>query len=343
MKLSELAALTGSRLEAPAPDIDISGTATLDDAGEGHITFLSNRRYVSRVKDTQASAIFVSEDEVIDRDIAVLRAKDPYLAYTRAMRLFNPERRAPPFRHPSAVIDASANVPADASIGPHTVIGPRVQIGTGVRIHPNVTIYEDVVIGNDCVIHSGVSIREGTEIGDRVVIYNNAVLGSDGFGYAKDEESRWLKIPQIGKVVIEDDVEIGAGTTIDRSSVGSTRIHRGAKIDNLVQIGHSCTVDEDALICAQVGLAGSSRIGKRVILTGQVGIGGHLTVGDDAMLYPQSGVPTNVEPGQVLCGSPAMDNRAFWRSIAVFQKLGDLPRRLRAIEKRLDEVTRRDE
>jgi UDP-3-O-[3-hydroxymyristoyl] glucosamine N-acyltransferase len=236
------------------------------------------------------------------------------------------------------VLDPTAQIPDDVFIGANTVVGRDVKIGSSVQVFPNVTIYDNVRIGAGCVIHSGVAIREGTEIGERVVIYNNAVIGSDGFGYAKDEQARWLKIPQTGKVVIEDDVEIGAGATIDKASVGETRIKRGTKIDNLVQIGHSCTVGEDSLLCAQVGMAGSSHVGNRVVLTGQVGIGGHLTVGDDAMLYPQSGVPTNVQPGEVLCGSPAMDNHEFWRSIAVFKKLGQLPRRLRGIERRLEEL-----
>ena len=168
------------------------------------------------------------------------------------------------------------------------------------------------------------------------------MIGADGFGFAKDENRQWLKIPQIGKVVIEDDVEIGANTTIDCASTGETRIKRGAKIDNMVQIGHSCIVGEDALVCAQVGMAGSSRVGDRVILTGQVGIGGHITVGDDAILYPQSGVPNDVAPGEILVGTPAFEVSAFWRAVAVFKKLGEIPKRLRALEKRMDEIEKRD-
>ena len=198
-------------------------------------------------------------------------------------------------------------------IGAHAVIGKHAQIGERVRIHPNVTIYANVCIGADSEIHSGVAIRENSTIGKRVIIHNNAVVGSDGFGFAKDEERRWLKIPQIGRVVIEDDVEIGAGTTIDRASTGETRIKRGAKLDNLVQIGHSCIVGEDALLCAQVGMAGSSRVGDRVILTGQVGIG---TAPDSHKLTIQSagastlrscanvsrrGFPTTCCPGRCAC------------------------------------------
>ena len=341
MKLSELATQTRARCAPSDADIEIEGAAGLDQAGLGQVTFLSNPRYTSRVKTTGASAIYVGEDVEIEReDMAVLRAKDPYLAFTRALILFHPKPSFEPAIHPSAVIDPTANVAHDVLVGAHVVIGPHTIIGNRVQIHPNVAIAENVTIGSDSVIHSGVAIREHSILGRRVIVHSNAVIGSDGFGFAKDEERHWLKIPQTGRVVIEDDVEIGAGTTIDRASTGETRIRRGAKLDNLIQVGHSCTVGEDALLCAQVGMAGSSRVGDRVILTGQVGIGGHITVGDDAILYPQSGVPSDVEAGQVLVGTPAFEVSAFWRAIAVFKKLGDIPKRIRAMEKRLDEIER---
>ena len=238
-----------------------------------------------------------------------------------------------------STIAARYQVVADsASIGAHVVVGKHAEIGARVRLHPNVTIYDNVSIGADSEIHAGVAIRENSVLGERVIVHNNTVIGSDGFGIAKAEERRWLKIPQTGRVVIEDDVEIGAGTTIDKASTGETRVKRGAKLDNLVQVGHSCEVGEDALLCAQVGMAGSSRVGDRVILTGQVGIGGHITVGDDAILYPQSGVPNDVAAGAVLVGTPAFEVSAFWRAIAVFKKLGDIPKRMRGLEKRLDEI-----
>jgi UDP-3-O-[3-hydroxymyristoyl] glucosamine N-acyltransferase len=264
-----------------------------------------------------------------------LRSPDPYLAYTRALRLFHPEPAFEAFIHPSAVIDSSAEINEGVWIGAHVVIGQNAAIGKGVRIYPNATIYDGVQIGADCVIHSNVSIREGSRLGERVRIHNNSVIGSDGFGYAKDEEKRWLKIPQTGVVVLEDDVEIGAGTTIDCASVGETRIARGAKIDNLVQIGHSCTVGEDALICAQVGLAGSSHIGRRVILAGQAGVAGHLTIGDDAVLTAKSATSHNVEPGKMISGIPAFDNRDWLRSTAAFRRLGEMQRTLRLMESRL--------
>ncbi|MDX6403008.1 MAG: UDP-3-O-[3-hydroxymyristoyl] glucosamine N-acyltransferase [Blastocatellia bacterium] len=339
MKLSELAAQTGARFSSNDADIEIEGAAGLDQAGLGQVTFLSNPRYASRVNTTAASAIYLAEDaEVTREDLAVLRAKDPYLAFTRALILFHPPPAFMPAIHPSAVIDPTANIAHDVFVGAHVVVGPGAIIGNRTQLHPNVTIADNVTIGDDSVIHSGVAIRENSVVGQRVIIHNNAVIGSDGFGFAKDESRRWLKIPQTGRVVIEDDVEIGAGTTIDRASTGETRIKRGAKLDNLIQVGHSCAIGEDALVCAQVGMAGSSRVGDRVILTGQVGIGGHITVGDDAILYPQSGVPNDVAAGEVLVGTPAFEVSAFWRAIAVFKKLGDLPKRIRALEKRLDEI-----
>jgi UDP-3-O-[3-hydroxymyristoyl] glucosamine N-acyltransferase len=335
MRLKELAEQTGARLEGVDGEAEVSGAAGLDEATTGQVTFLSNPRYTPRVQTTRATAIFVAEGVEVGRDIAVLRAPDPYLAYTRALRLFHPEPDFEAFIHPSAVIDSSAQVGEGVWIGAHAVIGRNVRLGAGVRIHPNATVYEGVHIGANSVIHSNVSIREGSQIGERVVIHNNTVVGSDGFGYAKDEEKRWLKIPQTGIVIIEDDVEIGAGTTIDCASVGETRIRRGAKIDNLVQIGHSCTVGEDALICAQVGMAGSSHIGRRVILAGQAGVAGHLTIGDDAVLTAKSATSHNVEPGKMISGIPAFDNRDWLRSTAAFRRLGEMQRIMRQLENRL--------
>jgi UDP-3-O-[3-hydroxymyristoyl] glucosamine N-acyltransferase len=338
MNVTDLAAKTGARIEGDA-QVEIENAAGLDLAGPGAITFLANPRYTPRVMTTRASAIYLGEDVGIGRkDIVVLRAKDPYLAFTRAMILFHPLVASEPYVHPSAAIDQTAKFPASVSIGAHSVCGENVELGERVRIHANVSIYDNVIIGDDSEIHSGVAIRANSIIGKRVIIHNNAVVGSDGFGFAKDEQRRWLKIPQMGRVVIEDDVEIGAGATIDRASTGETRIKRGAKLDNLVQVGHSCVVGEDALICAQVGIAGSSHLGDRVILTGQVGIGGHINVGDDAILYPQSGVPNDVAPGAILVGTPAFEVSAFWRAVAVFKKLGEIPKRIRGLEKRLDEI-----
>lgn len=334
MKLAELANHTGARIEGNA-DVEITGAAGLDAALPGQITFLANPRYTPRVQTTHASAIFVAEDVEVKKEIAVLRTGDPYLAYTRALQLFHPEPAVTPFIHRAAVIDPTAQISGGVSVGASAVIGRNVEIGADVRIYPNVTVYDNVRIGSGSVIHAGVSIRENTQIGARVIIYNNAVIGADGFGYAKDEERRWLKIPQTGRVRIEDDVEIGAGTTIDRASVGETVIERGAKIDNLVQIGHSCTVGEDALVCAQVGLAGSSHVGRRVILAGQAGVAGHLKIGDDAVLTAKSATSHDVPAGKIMSGIPAFDNREWLRATAAYKRLGEMHRTLRGLESRL--------
>lgn len=336
IKLATLAEKTFSRVTQGAGDLEIAGAAGLDIAGSGEITFLANPKYTPQIKETRASAIFLNETEQIERaDIAVLRAKDPYLAYTRALRLFAPAPVFAPFVHQLSAIDESASVAADVSIDAFVSVGKNCVIESGVKIFPNATIYEGVKIGKNSVIHSGVAVRENCEIGANCIVHNNATIGSDGFGYAKDENKAWLKIPQTGRVVLEDDVEIGANTSVDCASVGETRIKKGAKIDNLVQIGHSCTIEEDALICSQTGLAGSSVIGKRVILAGQVGIAGHLRVGDDAVITAKSATSHDVEAGKIISGIPAFDNREWLRSIAAFRRLGETARTVRDLEKRL--------
>ena len=334
MKLSELAAATGSTIENGSPDLEIKAAAGLDLAGEGDVTFLANPKYTPQIATTRATAIFLdAKTETGRRDLAVLRSIDPYVAYTRALRIFHPEPELNPFRHPTAVIDESAAVDESTEIHANVVIGRNCRIAAGVRIYPNATVYDNASIGENSVLHSGVSVRENCEVGRNCIIHNNSTIGSDGFGYSKDEAKHWLKIPQTGRVVLEDDVEIGANTAIDRASVGETRIRRGAKIDNLVQIGHSCTVDEDALICSQTGLAGSSVIGKRVILAGQVGIAGHLKVGDDAVITAKSATSHDVEPGKVISGIPGFDNKEWLRSTAAYRRLGELAQRIRTLEK----------
>ena len=343
MKLFELAEATNSTIENGDKALEITGAAGLDIAQQGEITFLANPKYTPQIRDTRAGAIFLNEGVRLDRnDIAVLRSKDSYLAYTRALRLFNPSAEVVPAVHPTAVIDPSADVARSCEIGANVVIGANCRVGEGVRIYPNATLYTGVSVGARSVIHSGVSVRENCVIGERCIIHNNSTIGSDGFGYAKDEDKRWLKIPQTGRVVLEDDVEIGANTAIDSASVGETRIKRGAKIDNLVQIGHSCTVDEDALICSQTGLAGSSVIGKRVILAGQVGIAGHLKVGDDAVLTAKSATSHDVEPGKVISGIPGFDNKTWLRSTAAYQKLGEIVHKLRDLSSRVSKLEEKE-
>ncbi len=342
MKLLELAGQTFSRLECGDENQEIRGAAGMEIAEHGEVTFLANPKYTPQIKTTKASAIFLRDGEKIERaEIAVLRAKDPYLAYTRALRLFAPEPEVVAFIHQTAVVEETAKVHETAHLAANVVVGKNCEIGAKTKIFPNVTIYDGAKIGANCLIHSGVSIRENCEIGDNCIIHNNTTVGSDGFGFAKTEEKRWLKIPQTGRVVIENDVEIGANSAVDCASVGETRIKSGTKIDNLVQIGHSCTIEEDALICSQTGLAGSSHIGKRVILAGQVGIAGHLKVGDDVVVTAKSATSHDVENGKMISGIPAFDNRDWLRSIAAFRRLGEMAKTIRNLEKRLAELENR--
>jgi UDP-3-O-[3-hydroxymyristoyl] glucosamine N-acyltransferase len=222
------------------------------------------------------------------------------------------------------------------------VIGPRAQVGARSVIHPHAVLYEDVVLGEDCLLHSGVQVREGCRLGRRVVVQNGAVIGSDGFGFAKDAEGRYQKIPQVGIVEIEDDVEIGALVAIDRSSLGVTRVGRGTKIDNLVQIGHSVSIGQDTVVAGQVGIAGSAKIGDRVVLAGQVGVVGHLELGDGVIASAQTGIPRSLPAGAYVSGSPAIDNRAWLKSTAVFAKLPDLQKRLRELERLVEELRGRN-
>ena len=314
--------------------MDIMSAAGLDIAGPSDVSFLANPKYTPQVDSTRAGAVILNEGVDIERnDLAILRAKDAYVAYTLALRLIFPEEKIEPGKHKTAVIEETASVDPNTEIHANVVIGRNCVIESGVRIFPNVTIYDGVKIGRDTIIHANVSIRENCEVGDRCIIQNNSTIGSHGFGYARTEDKKWLKIPQVGRVVIEDDVEIGANSAIDCASVGESRIRRGTKIDNLVQIGHSCTVGEDALICAQTGLAGSSVIGDRVILAGQVGIAGHLKVGDDAVLTAKSATSHDVEPGKTISGIPAFDNREWLRSTAAFRRLSEIAKRLKDLEK----------
>ena len=234
--------------------------------------------------------------------------------------------------HPSAVLGAGVHVAALA------VVGARARIGARSVLHPHVVVYEDAVVGEDCLLHSGVQVRERCRLGDRVVVQNGAVIGGDGFGFTRDREGRYHKIPQVGVVVIEDDVEIGALTAIDRASLGETRIGRGSKLDNLVQVGHSVTVGADSILCAQVGIAGSSRLGSNVTLAGQVGVADHTTVGDGVIATAQTGLHGVVEPRTIVSGSPAIENRAWLKSTTIFARLPELQKRVRELEKKLESL-----
>ncbi len=333
MKLNEMALALGCSLDGDG-DIEISGVAGIDEAQGGHVTFVSNPKYASRARTTSASAVIV-ENNFPRIPPATLRSGNPYLTFARAVELFYqipvPSRGI----SSSAQIAASAKIGANASIGPFVVIEDEVEIGDDCILYPFVQIYRGARIGRSFKAYSHVSVREYCQIGDRVILQDGVKIGTDGYGYAKQSDGSYYKIVQSGVVILEDDVEVGANSTIDRGTIGETRIRRGAKIDNLVQVGHASDVGQNSLLCAQVGLAGSSKIGSNVILTGQVGVSGHLTIGDGVIVTAQSGIPGDVESGKIVSGSPAMDNRLWLRATALIKRLPELLKRIEALEKHL--------
>jgi UDP-3-O-[3-hydroxymyristoyl] glucosamine N-acyltransferase len=337
MKLGELAARLGCRLEGD-PDIEITGVAGLEQAEPGQLTFLANMKYAPKVKTTRASAILVQQP-ARDAALASLVSENPYLDFARALGFFYQPPRPPPGIHPTAVIAATASIGEGASIGPYVTVGERVALGRNAVLHPHAVIYEGAQIGEDFTAHSHAVVREFCRVGDRVILQNGVVVGGDGFGFAKRADGTHYKIVQSGVTVIEDDVEIQSLTSIDRATMGETRVKRGAKLDSLVQVGHACVVGEDNIICAQAGLAGSSILGKSVLLAGQSGISGHLTIHDNATIYAQAGVGGDVAAGSIVAGSPAFEHRTWLRAITAFPKLPDLVRAVRQLEKRLERLT----
>ena len=334
MKLKEIAERLDCRLAGDG-DIEITAVAGLEEAGPGELTFLSNPRYARLLRETKASAVIIAS-EVEDLPISFLVSDNPYLDFARALELFYQPPQPKTGIHSSAAIAASASIGRNASIGPYAVIGERAVIGNNAVIHSHVAIYESVQIGDDFLAHSHVTVREFCEIGDRVIVQNGAVIGSDGYGFAQQKDGAHYKIVQSGKVVIEDDVEIQANSCIDRAAVGETRIQRGSKIDNLVQVGHAVKVGENAILCAQVGISGSTTIGNNCVFAGQVGLVNHLNIGDNVVVTAQSGVPSDVASGQKLSGYPAMDNRRWLRCAAVFNRLPELEKKIRELAKKLE-------
>jgi UDP-3-O-[3-hydroxymyristoyl] glucosamine N-acyltransferase len=329
MKLGKIATTLGARLEGDA-EIEITGVAGIEEAGAGQLTFVSNPKYAAAAKTTRASAVVVAEDFPA-LEAATLRGKNPYLLFARAIELFYQPPRYTPGVHPSAVVHPSARIGRNPSIGAYVVIAEEVEIGDDCVLLPHVVIYRGARIGRNFLAHAHAVVREHCRLGDNVILQNGAVIGADGFGFAKDDAGRWQKIVQSGPAVLEDDVEVQANACVDRASIGETRVARGAKVDNLVQVGHGSSVGTDTLLCAQVGLAGSTEVGKNVILAGQVGVAGHCRIGDGAVATAQSGIPSDVADGSTVSGYPAIENRQWLRSVVVFNKLPELAKTVRQL------------
>jgi UDP-3-O-[3-hydroxymyristoyl] glucosamine N-acyltransferase len=342
MKLSEVAQKLGCRLEGSS-DIEIGAIAGIEHAEAGQITFLANRRYFPLLKTTRASAVLIEEGIALTRDpslppLAALRTANPYLAFAHAIELFYQPPRYAPAIHPTAIIAKTARLGEGAHVGPYCFVDQDVEIGRNAVLHSSVTIYRGAKIGDDFFAHAHAVVREFCRIGHRVILQNGTIIGGDGFGFAKQKDGSWYKMQQPGPAVIEDDVEVQANACVDRATVGETRIGRGAKLDDLVLVGHASRVGANTLLCGQVGLAGSTRIGSNCILAGQVGTAGHLTVGDGSVLTAQSGVPNDVPPNSLYSGYPAVENREWLKTVAALNRLPDLQRRVRELESELERL-----
>lgn len=334
--VAEIAKWVDAKVDGNA-DLQIVSLAKIEDAGKTDLTFISNPRYEKQIHTTNAGAVLVALD-FPQSDKTLLRCADPYFAFmTLVQKLYGHTAPPPMGVHPTAVIAEDAVIAPGASIGPHVVIGAGCRVGDNTHIHPGVVLSAGVQIGADCVIYANVSIREKCRIANRVIIHCGAVIGSDGFGFAF-RDGRYHKIPQMGIVVVEDDVEIGANTTIDRATLGETVIHAGAKLDNLIQIAHNVTVGEHTAIAAQAGVSGSTKIGKYVRVGGQAGVVGHIEVGDAAALGAQAGITKSVPPKAFVSGYPAREHMTAKREEASLAKLPELLKRVKRLEEELKKL-----
>lgn len=334
--LKELADLVGGTIVGEA-NVEIAALAPLDQARPGTISFLANPKYLPQLKGCQASAVLVGPDVAGPPGLTLVVCANPYLAFAKVLTRLHAQRPAPLGVLPGAQVDPSAQLGADVTVHPGSVVGRNVKIGAGTILYPGVILYDAVSVGSECTLHAGVVVREQCKIGDRVIVQPNAVIGSDGFGFAPDGE-RYYKIPQIGIVVVEDDVEIGAATCIDRAALGVTRIARGCKLDNLVHIAHNVVIGEDTVITAQVGIAGSAKIGRHCTFGGQSAAAGHIAIGDGLTFGGRAGVTGNLQgtPGEVYSGVPAIPHKEWLKAAMSFGKLPEMRKDLARLRHQLD-------
>lgn len=333
--LAQLAQLVQGEVRGNSA-LEISRIAPIDQAGQGDITFVANPKYLSHLKHCQASAVIVAPGiEAPQRDLIV--TANPYLAFAKILDFFHNSNASGQGIMTGAMVAETAQIDSSATIFPGCVIGERVTVGARTIIYPGVCLYDDVVIGADCCLHANVVVREGCRLGDRVILQPTAVIGSDGFGFAPDG-GRYFKIPQIGIVALEDDVEIGAGSCVDRATLGETRIRRGTKLDNLVQIGHNVEVGNDCILVAQVGIAGSSKVGNHCIFGGQSAVAGHLKIGDQVTIGARGGASSDVAANQVLSGLPLMPHKEWLRSTMTLPKLPEMRKDILQLKKKLAEL-----
>jgi len=337
--IRELAELVGGEVLGDG-NFEVEGISSLEEASEQQITFVSHPRFLPRLARSRAGAVIVAKADWGEGRPRIV-VPDPYLAYARIAQLFHPPLIPTWGIAEGAYIHPEARIGRGVQIAPTAWVDRAAVIEDRVVLYPGVCVGEESRIGEDSILYPGVVLYPGTQVGRKVVIHAGSVIGSDGFGYARDG-SRYVKIPQMGIVRIDDEVEIGANNTIDRASFGVTWIQRGVKTDNLVHIGHNVVVGEDTVLVAQVGIAGSTVVGRRAVLAGQVGVAGHLRIGDGAMIGPKSGVGKDVPEGDIVSGAPAIPHRHWLRMVQALPRLPDLIRRLRSLEKRVAELEKRD-
>jgi UDP-3-O-[3-hydroxymyristoyl] glucosamine N-acyltransferase len=338
--LSDLAARVGAQVQGDGA-IAIDGVAPLDEAGPSHLSFFANRKYRVAFEATRAGAVVVEPDEEVPAGRTVLRAPNAYLAFAKLSTYFHPPAAARPEVASQAVVHPGARVHPTAQVMPLATVAAGAEIGARTILHPGVHVGEGARVGEDCLLYPNVAVRERCVVGNRVILQPGCVIGSDGFGFAFDPEGegrgpRHYKVPQSGIVVVEDDVEIGANACVDRATLGVTRIGRGAKIDNLVQIAHNVEVGPLSIIVAQVGVAGSTKLGTGVVLAGQVGIVGHLAIGDGAKLGAQSGVMNDIPAGETWAGTPARPHREWLRAMASLEHVTEMRKELKTLRREVD-------
>jgi len=339
ISVSALAKKLGCPFEGKGTTM-ISGVSSLEDAQTGDIVFLAHRKFRKKLEQTRASAAIIPTEEMFDR-IPVIKSTNPQLSFIEAVEYFFQPYRPSPGIHSLAYVSPTAKVEENASVGAFAFIGDEVEIGDQTVVFPFVAIYPRSKVGRNCTVHSHVSIREESFIGNRVIIHNGAVIGSDGFGYIQDNKKGHVKIPQKGIVVIEDDVEIGANTTIDRASLGKTIIRKGTKIDNLVQIAHNVEIGSDVILAAQTGIAGSSKIGNKVMAGGQVGIADHIEIGDNVIMAAKSGVTKSIPANSIVAGIPHLDIRDWRKAWVAFPHLYDLLKEVKNLKKKIEQLEKK--
>lgn len=341
VSLTQLAALLGGHLEGPGDRL-VSGLKGIEQAGAQDVAFLANPRYAKLLPTCQAGVVLVRPGQEVPEGLAVIRVDDPYLAYAKLLTEF--VRQTQPYQplgvHPRAHVEASASLGQEVSVHALAYVGEGARLGDRVVLHPGVHVGPGASVGDDSVLHPGVVVYQGCRVGQRCIIHGNTVIGADGYGFAPEGQA-YFKIPQIGTVQIDDDVEIGALCTVDRAATGVTWIQRGVKIDDHVHVAHNCVIGEDTLLVAQVGVSGSTKIGKHAVLAGQVGCSGHLSIGDNVTIGPQSGVAQDIPAGQVVTGSPTMPHRLWLKTRSLIQKLPELFDRVKALEKQAAQGPRR--